>query len=178
MTSPDTPLAAITRGLVAGAIGTAFMTVAQELSAKLMAAGDDGDEQPEQQAQASEAEPQDPWEQASVPARLAKRIIEGVFEQEVPPQRIGLLTHAMHWGYGTAWGAAYGVLQGSRPGRSVRQGVLFGSGVWALSYVELVPTGLYEPPWKYAPKDIAMELGYHVVYGVGVVAGHRLLDRG
>jgi hypothetical protein len=68
MTSPDTPLAAITRGLVAGAIGTAFMTVAQELSAKLMAAGDDGDEQPEQQAQASEAEPQDPWEQASVPA--------------------------------------------------------------------------------------------------------------
>jgi len=41
MTSPDTPLTAITRGLVAGAIGTAFMTVAQELSAKLMAAGDD-----------------------------------------------------------------------------------------------------------------------------------------
>jgi hypothetical protein len=36
--------------------------------------------------------------------------------------------------------------------------------------------GLYQLPWKYPPKSIAMELGYHVVYGVGVAGGHRLLD--
>ncbi len=61
-------------------------------------------------------------------------------------------------------------------GRSLRRAVLFGAVVWAMSYVQLVPMGLYQLRWKYPPKSIAMELAYHLVYGVGVASGHRLLD--
>jgi hypothetical protein len=144
-----TPLGAVARGVAAGVVGTALMTVAQELSARLPSSGDpqpQGDDS-EQQGEVGSA-PADPWEQASMPAQVARRISEGVFHHEVSPDKIPVLMHAMHWGYGTTWGAVYGML---------------------------VPMGLYEPPWKYPAKDTAMEIGYHLVYGAGVAAAHRRL---
>jgi uncharacterized membrane protein YagU involved in acid resistance len=167
-----TPLGAVARGVVAGVVGTAAMTAWQELSARLMSSGD------EQDSGGEETEPQDPWEQASAPAKVAKRIGEGVFHKEVSADRIPLLTNATHWGYGTGWGVVYGLVAGSKSGGgSVRRGVLFGTAVWVMSYVELVPMGLYEPPWKYPPKSMAMELSYHVVYGVGAAAGFSAARR-
>ncbi|HEV2062741.1 MAG TPA: hypothetical protein VGR12_07820 [Solirubrobacteraceae bacterium] len=172
MTARRTPLGAIAHGLGAGLCGTALMTLTQELAAKLQSSSESGDQQQD------EGQPNDPWEQASAPAKVARRFIEGVFEREVPPERIPLLTHAMHWGYGTSWGAVYGILESTSGGRSAKQGLLFGSGVWAMSYVQLVPMGLYEPPWKYPPKEVALDLSYHLAYGLGLVGGHRMLDRG
>ncbi len=167
-----TPLGAVAHGLVAGAVGTAAMTGWQTLSARLMSSGEDEDPDGEKTA------PPDPWEQASAPAKLAKRIGEGVFQREVSADLIPVLTNGMHWGYGTAWGAVYGVLAGSASGGApVRRGTVFGTGVWAMSYVQLVPMGLYEPPWKYAAKDMALELSFHVVYGVGVGAAFAAVRR-
>ncbi len=122
--------------------------------------------------------PEDPWEQASAPAKVAKRVIEGVFDRQVPASKIPLLTNVMHWGYGTSWGAVYGVIGGSAPGlRPLRSGLLFGAVVWAMSYVELVPMGLYQPPWKYSPGDLGLEISYHLVYGATVGAGYALAAR-
>jgi hypothetical protein len=184
MTTHVTPLGAVARGLAAGAVGTALMTIAQELSAKLQAPQDSDQQGDDQQADGQEGDGQqgdgqqgeDPWEQASMPARVARRISEGVFEQEVSPERSGLLTRAMHWAYGTAWGSVYGLIGGTFRPRPLPTGLSFGSAVWAMSYVQLVPMGLYQPPWKYATKDIAMEVGYHLAYGVGVAGAYRLLD--
>lgn len=39
-TKAQTPLGAVARGLAAGVVGTALMTVAQELSARLPSSGD------------------------------------------------------------------------------------------------------------------------------------------
>ncbi len=172
MSTRSTPLGAVARGLVAGAIGTAFMTIAQDLTAKLQGSGDDGEQQGPGQSQL-----QDPWQQASAPAKVAKRISEGVFQHEVSPDRISLLTHGMHRSYGTGWGAVYGLAQGAIHAPTLRHGLLFGTGVWAMSYVELVPMGLYEPPWKYSPSAIATEVGYHLVYGTATAAAYSLLDR-
>ena len=97
-------MAAVLRGVVAGLVGTTTMTAAQVLPQKLQSGGEEsggGDE------------PQDPWEQAPVPALAGRRIIEGVFHTKVPAERIGLLTNAMHWGYGTTWGAVYGLYSGA-----------------------------------------------------------------
>lgn len=172
MSTHHTPLGAIARGIAAGIVGTGFMTLAQTLPAKLRSSDGSQDAQTSRQQ-----DQQDPWEQASVPAKVAKRISEGVFHQEVSPKRISLLTHGMHWSYGTGWGAVYGVIHESAHARPVRHGLFFGTAVWAMSYVQLVPMGLYEPPWKYATKDIAMEVGYHLAYGLGVASAFRLLDR-
>src|SRR5438067_11328174 len=65
------------------------------------------------------------------------------------------------WGYGTSWGAAYGLIQRTAPGPPLRRGLLFGTGVWALSYVTLVPVGLYQPPWKY-PSALVLDLSSHL----------------
>ncbi len=167
-----TPLPAVTRGLIAGVIGTAAMTVAQELSARLQSSGGGG-------GGGAQEESADPWEQASAPAKVAKRIGEGVFQREVSSDLIPVLTRATHWGYGTGWGLVYGILAGSdERARSLPAGLVFGAGVWVMSYVQLVPMGLYELPWKYPVRDEAMELSYHLVYGAGASMGFRALTRG
>jgi hypothetical protein len=165
-----TPLGAIGRGLVAGAIGTAAMTAWQELAAKLQGSAEEGDG-----AEASAAAPKDPWEDAPAPAKVAKRVAEGVFEKQIPPEEVGLVSEAMHWGYGTSWGAVYGVLAGTVGRSTPRGGLAFGTAVWASSYAQLVPMGLYEPPWKYSPKVLGLDLSYHLVYGAAVATAYRLL---
>lgn len=172
MSTRHTPLGAVARGIVAGVVGTGCMTLAQTLPAKLRSSGGGSQAGQSDQQQGR----QDPWEQASTPAKLAKRISEGIFHHEVSPERIPLLTHAMHWGYGTGWGAVYGIVAAGAPHSPLRHGLLFGTAVWAMSYVQLVPTGLYEPPWKYPLKDTAMEVGYHLAYGAGVAGAFRALD--
>jgi uncharacterized membrane protein YagU involved in acid resistance len=171
MSATTTPLRALARGIAAGLGGTAAMTGWQELSARLRSSGtpDAGGEDP----------PADPWEQAPVPAQVARRIVEGVLQRPLAPERIGLATNVMHWAYGTGWAVVYGMLSGSTatPG-GPRRGIVFGTGVWAMSYVQLVPLGLYEPPWKYPLEDLAMDLSYHLAYGVGVSTTDRLLHRG
>lgn len=169
MTISPTPLGAVARGLAAGVAGTACMTLAQGLAAKLQPPEEDAAEDRQDQGE------QDPWEQASAPAQVGRRIIEGVFKQHVPAQRIPLLTHGMHWAYGVGWGAVFGLVQGTVRTRPIRNGVLFGSGVWVMAYVQLVPMGLYELPWKYSAKDLGTELSFHLVYGAGLGGAHRLI---
>ncbi len=164
-----TPVQAVATGLAAGVVGTGVMTAWQELAAKLKSSSHDA---PEMQA------PQDPWEAASAPAKVAKRIGEGVFHKAVSPELIPLLTNGMHWGYGTGWGTVYGLAAGragSAPGLTA--GAAFGTMVWLMSYVQLVPMGLYDPPWKMAPQELALDLSYHLVYGTGVASAYRLLNR-
>jgi hypothetical protein len=159
----------LARGVAAGLAGTAAMTAWQELAAALRhAAPMDVDDRfrPER----------DPWESAPAPAQVARRFL-GLAGIDVPASRIGLFTNAVHWGYGTALGAAYGLALGSRAPRPLLRGVAFGSGVWATSYATLVPLGLYEPPWRYRPATIAKDVSYHLVYGAGVAAAHAALVR-
>jgi len=167
------PREALRSGLLAGVIGTAAMTAWQMWSAKLQS----GESEPDGAEGAPSPEPEDPWESASAPAKVAKRIGEGVLKRDVSPDLIPLLTHGTHWGYGTAWGTLYGVASARAHRHSrLRDGLLFGTGVWIMSYVELVPMGLYELPWKYPPKELAMDLSYHLVYGAGVAGGFRIFE--
>lgn len=153
-----TPLGALARGVLAGIAGTAAMTAYQELLA-----GNGSDEEKS-------------WEDAPAPAQVARRILKGVFRQDVSAERIPLLTNAMHWAYGIAWGGAYGLAQGTVRANPVLSGLAFGTGVWGMSYVQLVPMGLYEPPWEYPAKTLAKDLSYHLVYGLGVATAFETLD--
>ena len=143
------------------------MTLHQELASRLR----DGSSSSE------DGEDGDPWESAPAPAVVAKRLLEGLFQQEVPAERIGLLTSVVHWGYGTLLGGVYGLVQGTLRARPLLVGPAFGAGVWAASYVQLVPMGLYEPPWAYPVGTLANDLGYHLTYGAGVAAAFEALAR-
>jgi hypothetical protein len=58
MSTEITPLGVVARGVAAGVVGTALMTISQELAAKLQSSGDEGRQGGQEEA------PQDPWEQA------------------------------------------------------------------------------------------------------------------
>jgi hypothetical protein len=140
------------------------MTGWQELAAKLQSDGESGGTQQS-----------DPWAKAPAPAKVGRMILSGL-GYEVPPDKIELLTNIMHWGYGTTWGGVYGALNGSSGGRRpLIRGLAFGTAVWAMSYAQLVPLGLYEPPWKYPPQELALDLSYHLAYGAGVGVGGALV---
>lgn len=85
----------------------------------------------------------------------------------------------MHFGYGTSWGALYGLTHSTLEPRSrTVHGLAFGTLVWGASLLQLPAMKLAPPVWEYPAKDLAMDLGYHLAYGPGVAAGYRILDRG
>ncbi len=148
-----TPLAATLGGLAAGAAGTGVMTAAQ--AAYMKASG---------------------GEASTTPAEVGKRIIRGVFRREADEARTEQLNNAMHWLYGTSWGAVYGITASGRHPRALRGGLLFGLGVWGASLVHLPAMGLAQPVWEYSPSSIAPDLGFHLVYGIGVAAAYKAVE--
>jgi hypothetical protein len=153
----------VARGLAAGVAGTAAMTAYQLAVAK---------------AQGKPLQTPVPhrWADAPAPAHVAKKLADRVGHgRRFTREDVPLLTNAMHWLYGIGWGVAFGVAaDGDHP---LAEGVAFGTAVWAASYAELVPLGIYEPPWKYPPKDIALDLSYHLVYGLAGAGALAVIDR-
>jgi hypothetical protein len=148
----------IGKGVAAGLAGTTVMTAYQLAVAKLR------------------GQPLSPpvphrWADAPPPAQVAKKAADAVGQgRRLTREDVPLLTNVVHWLYGAGWGAAYALL--GRP-----PGAAFGAGVWGAAYAELVPLGIYEPPWKYPAKELALDLSYHVVYGVTVGQAFAALDR-
>jgi hypothetical protein len=155
-----TALPPLVRGLVAGAVGTAAMTGYQTLVASFRNEG-----------------PTSPhaWKDAPAPAQVGRRVLTVFFEKKVTLEDVPWLTRAFHWGYGVAWGSVYGVLEGGSGAKPIRPAMLFGTTVWGLSYAELVPMGIYKPPWKCPARELALDLSYHLVYGVATGTAFALL---
>jgi hypothetical protein len=155
----------LVRGVAAGIAGTAVMTAYQLALAKL-------------RGQPTATPVPHRWADAPAPAQVAKKAADAIGQgSRFTRKDVPLLTNAMHWLYGVSWGALYGLVAGARQPDPVGGGVAFGTGVWGASYAELVPLGLYEPPWKYPPQELAIDLSYHVVYGLAVAGAYSLLER-
>ena len=165
-----TPAGAVARGLAAGAIGTAAMDTF--LFARYRRNGGDSSAWGwESSAEVTS------WEEAPAPAHVGKRLVEGLFGIELPPTRARLVNNLMHWAYGIANGAQYGVIAGSLPIPRIRYGLAFGATVWAGDYVILPAAKLYKPIWDYDVKTLADDLSAHLVYGLATAAALRLLSR-
>jgi hypothetical protein len=106
------------------------------------------------------------WEQAPAPAQIGKRLVEGVFEHELPVGRAALVNNLTHWGYGMLGGVEYGIVAGSAAHPRMFYGIPFGATLWATSYVVLPLAGLYRPIWEYDRKTLAKDLSAHLVYGL------------
>lgn len=166
---PVTPLAAVAGGFLAGVAGTASMD-AVRYARNHRAGGTHG-------PLAWEFGPIKNWEQAPDPGLVAKRLIEGFTQRELPDRWAWLVSTAAHWGYGSAWGALYGILAGSLRKPHALYGLPFGATVWATGYLVLPEGGLYKPIWDYGPKTLANDLTAHLAYGAGTGAAFWLTTR-
>jgi hypothetical protein len=164
-----TPIGAIARGLVAGAVGTVAMDVL--LFVRYRRGGGESGFAPWEFSSGLSS-----WDDAPAPAQVGKRLVEGLFGRELPPQRAALVNNVTHWGYGMLGGAGYGVVEGSLRRPRVGYGLPFGASVWAASYVVLPAAKLYKPIWEYDRKTLAKDLSAHLVYGLGTAIAFRLLS--
>lgn len=162
-----TPLGAVLRALAAGAVGTAAMDLL--LFARYKRDGGDSKFLAWETSSGLSS-----WEQAPAPAQVGKRIIEGLFQRELPAERAVLVNNITHWAFGILSAVPYGVVVGSLPTRRVGYGLPFGAGVWAGGYVVLPAAKLYEPIWDYDRATLAKDLSAHLLYGLTTAAIFQL----
>jgi hypothetical protein len=141
----------IGKGLVAGFVGTAAMTVSSTLEARLR------HRQP-----------------SSAPARAtAKALGIKEFDGPIAQARFNDLSH---WGYGTTWGALRGLLAaaGLTPRRAT---VAHGAAIYGAAQVTL-PALEIAPPSVFWPKqEIAIDAFHHAVYAAATGLAYALIDR-
>jgi hypothetical protein len=146
----NTVATAIGKGLVAGFVGTAAMTVSSTVEARL-------------RGRAS----------SSAPARATAKVL-GIaeFEDDTAKARFNDLSH---WGFGTGWGVVRGFL-GASPLPAASATALHGAAVWGNSQV-MLPALEIAPPSVFWPKEeIAIDALHHAVYAVATGIAYELLD--
>lgn len=142
--------AAIGKGLAAGVAGTAAMTVSSTLEAKLR--GRDA---------------------STTPARAASKVLGVAPVDEVGERRFNNL---VHWGYGTGWGAARGVL-GAIGLTGVPATVAHLAAVWGGEQVVLPATGAGTSATRWGGAEVAIDLWHHLVYVAATGIAYSWLDR-
>lgn len=137
------------KGLVAGAVGTAAMTVSSTLEAKARGRGS-----------------------STTPADAAAKVL-GVRPDEKSGERFN---NAVHWGYGTGWGMVRGLLAAlglSGPAAALAHF----AAVWGSEQVVLPATGVGKPIWTYGATEAAVDGCHHAVYAAATSAAYEWLDR-
>jgi hypothetical protein len=146
---PGTLAAKIGRGLVAGAIGTAAMTVSSTLEQKLRGR-----------------------EASTAPADAAAKVlgIEG-FCDEAAKSRF---SNVVHWVYGSTWGVPRALLDaaGLSPAAAT---AAHGVALWASEQAMLPALGVSPPLWEWGATEIAIDAGHHVVYSVATSLAYEAL---
>jgi hypothetical protein len=138
------------KGLFAGAAGTAAMTVASTVEAKLR-----------------EREPSD------TPAEAAGKVL-GV--QPRDPAGRERFSNITHWAYGTSWGAVRGMIA-AFGGSGMRAAATHFALVWGTEQVMLPALDVAPPPWEWGPEELALDGLHHVVYAGTTSVAYALIDR-
>jgi hypothetical protein len=141
----------IGRGLMAGVIGTAAMTLSSTLEAKWRGRAP-----------------------SSAPAKATAKVL-GIaeFEDDIAEARFNDLSH---WGYGTSWGVLRGLLGATgMPARTAT--ALHGAAIYGSAQVTL-PALEIAPPVVFWPKEeIAIDAFHHAVYAAATGMAYELIKR-
>ena len=72
----------------------------------------------------------------------------------------------VHLGYGAAWAAAFALGARGRTRAPLLRGALFGAAQWAFGFFVLMPAlGVTRPAWRQRPRENAINLASHLLYG-------------
>jgi hypothetical protein len=110
---------------------------------------------------------------STAPAKAAERVL-GIesFASDGAENRFSNL---VHWGYGTGWGAARGVLRtlGLSPGAATAAHF---AALWGSEQVTLPTLDVAPPVTMWGGKEIAIDAWHHIVYTLSTGAAYELLD--
>lgn len=138
------------RGLAAGLVGTAAMTVSSTAEAKLRDRGS-----------------------STTPAAAGAAVLGVVPRDERGERRFN---HIMHWGYGTSLGAVRGMLASTGMGPRTAS-VAHLATVLGAEQVVLPATGAAPPATRWEAKEVAIDVLHHAVYAAATGAAYAWLTR-
>lgn len=141
---------AVGRGLLAGAFGTAAMTVSSTVEAKLRERGS-----------------------SSAPADAAGKVLGVQPRDEEGKARFSTI---VHWSYGTSWGAMRGLVHAVGINGGTAVAAHFAT-VWGSAQVMLPSLDVAPPPWKSPPEEIVIDALHHAVYAVATGMAFAALER-
>lgn len=139
-------------GAVAGVVGTAVMTVSSTVEARLRGR-----------------------EASTAPARAAERVL-GIERFATPAAEYRFST-LVHWGYGTGWGVARGLLGAFGVHGAVATPVHL-AGMWGSAVVMLPALGVAPPVTRWGNQEVGIDLFHHLVYACATSVTYELLARG
>jgi hypothetical protein len=137
----------LVRGLVAGAAGTAAMTVASTAEMKLRGR-----------------------EPSSAPADVTARVL-GIPREDA--ERFGMLAHAAT---GVSLGAVRALLDAAGVGDRAAAPAFFAV-AWLPDLVVVPAAGAAPPPWRWGAAEVAISAFHHAVYAGAGEAAYRYLAR-
>lgn len=142
--------AVVGKGVFAGAVGTAAMTLSSTVEARLRGRGG-----------------------SQTPAEALCQLlgVEALGEQE--KRR---LTTLVHWGYGVALGGLRGPLGLAGMSGAAALAVYLAA-VWMGEQVMLRALDLAPPPTEWSGEQLAVDTGHHLVYAAATSAAYEFLDR-
>lgn len=141
--------AAAGKGLAAGMVGTAAMTLSSTIEMRL------------RKRPASTA-----------PADAAAKIL-GI--EPIDDKAKARFSNLVHWAYGTSWGAVCGLLGLVAPPSLAGAGHL--GAVWGSELMMLPALGVAPPAKEWGAKELAIDAFHHVVYVTATSLAYAALDR-
>ncbi len=141
--------AAVGKGLLAGAAGTAAMTASSMIEMKI-------------QDRAG----------SSVPADAAAKVL-GV--RPVDEDAEARFANIVHWGYGVGWGSVRGILGAAGLSGPAATAAHFAT-VWGSEQVMLPALGVAPPITEWGAKEIAVDTLHHAVYAIATGIAYSALD--
>ena len=139
------------KGLFAGAVGTAAMTVSSTLEARLRRRA-----------------------ASSAPARATAKVL-GITEFE-DARAQARFNDLAHWGYGTGWGVVRGLLTAAgltpRAATAAHGAAIYGAAQVTLPALDIAPPAIFWPR-----REIVIDAFHHAVYATATGLAYQLIDR-
>lgn len=141
--------AAVGKGIVAGLIGTAVMTLAQAIEIKITKR-----------------------KESKVPAEAARKVLD---VEATSDEKKSKVSNLVHWTYGSYWGIARGIIAETGfkgwPGNAMHFGAVWGTALWMLPALKLSP-----PPHKWDGAELAKDAFYHALYATATGYAYDFID--
>src|SRR3954453_17772965 len=142
--------AKIGRGLVAGAVGTAAMTVSSTIEQK------------------RRGRPP-----STAPADAAMKVlgIEGFCDDAAKSR----FSNVVHWAYGTGWGVPRGLFDAAGLDTAAATAAAHGGALWGSEQVMLPALGVAPPLWEWGVVEVAIDALHHAVYTTAASVAYEAL---